>query len=304
MEKGSKGMKHLISTDDLTKADLERLFDLADQIKKNPKKFATALSGKVIATLFYEPSTRTRCSFESAILKLGASVVSTENARENASAFKGESLEDTIKTMSGYVDAIIMRHPENDSAARAAAVATVPFINAGSGSSEHPTQAILDAYTIREFINSPLDRRGGAKRRGSLNNLKVAVVGDLKYGRTANSLIKLLSPNKIYALAPIGLEPEFNAIKCNSFNDIPHDVDVIYQTRIQRERLPAGVKPESFTITKAILDKFSPQTLLMHPLPRNDEISTDCDIDPRSVYFKQAHNGLYTRMALLLMVVK
>jgi len=283
-------MNHLTSTDDLTKADLENLFQLADQIKKNPSKFANALRGKVVATLFYEPSTRTRCSFETAALRLGANVVSTENARENASAFKGENLEDTIKVMSGYVDAIIMRHPENDAAARAAAVSTVPLINAGSGSTEHPTQAILDAYTIKEL-------------KGRLDNLKIAVCGDLKYGRTANSLAKLLSKYNgltVYALAPRGLEQEFNAIQCKSFDDIPKDIDVIYQTRIQKERLPFGIKPESFTITKSTLDKFSPQTLLMHPLPRVDEIAPDCDNDPRAVYFHQAHNGIPTRMALLL----
>ena len=289
-------MKHLVSTEDLSKADLEKLFCLADQIKKNPQKFAKSLDGKIVATLFYEPSTRTRCSFESAILKLGASVVSTENARENASAFKGESLEDTIKTISGYADAIVMRHYENDSAARAAAVSTVPFINAGSGSAQHPTQSILDAYTIREI-------------KGRLDNLKIAVCGDLKYGRTANSLIKLLSKYeglKVYAFAPKGLElaDEFNAIKCISFNDIPNDVDVIYQTRVQKERLPVGVKPDAFVITKAILDRFSSHSLLLHPLPRVDEISTDCDNDPRAVYFRQAHNGIPTRMALLLMLLK
>ena len=288
-------MRHLVSTEDLGKADLEKLFDIADQIKKNPKKFENSLRGKVIATLFYEPSTRTRCSFEAAILKLGAGIVSTENARENASAFKGESLEDTIKTLSGYVDAIVMRHFENDSAVRAAAVSTVPFINAGSGSAHHPTQSILDAYTIREI-------------KGRLDNLKICVMGDLKYGRTANSLIKLLSKYnglKVYSFAPKGLEldEKFGAVKCTSWDDIPKDIDVIYQTRIQMERIPAGVKPETFAINKATLDKFSPNTLLLHPLPRVDEIATDCDNDPRAVYFRQAHNGIPTRMALLVMLL-
>jgi aspartate carbamoyltransferase catalytic subunit len=288
-------LKHLRSTDDLGRTNLEALFRLATAIKKNPKKFAHKLSGKVIATLFFEPSTRTRCSFESAILRLGAGIVSTENAREHASATKGESLEDTIKMMSCYSDAIIMRHFENDSADRASAVATVPFINAGSGSAGHPTQSILDAYTILE-------------QKGRLDNLKIAVVGDLKYGRTANSLIKLLSlygGTKIYALAPKGLEldSKFGAKYCTSFDDIPTDVDVIYQTRIQKERLPAGVKACAFTITKAILDKFSPTTLLMHPLPRVDEIEIDCDTDPRAMYFIQAQNGIPTRMALLLMLM-
>lgn len=289
-------MRHLTRTEDLSKEILEKLFRIADKIKKNPKKFANALSGKVVATLFYEPSTRTRCSFESAILKLGAGIVSTENARENASVTKGETLEDTIKMMSCYVDAIVMRHFENDSAVRAAAVSSVPFINAGSGSAGHPTQSILDAYTIREI-------------KGHLDNLKVVVVGDLKYGRTANSLIKLLSMYgglKLYALAPKGLElaDEFHAIICKSFEDIPRDIDVIYQTRIQKERLPAGVKADSFTITKAVLDKFSENTLLMHPLPRVDELAIDCDSDPRAVYFRQAQNGIPTRMALLLMLLK
>lgn len=298
-------MKHLISTEALDKSELESLFALADEIKKNPKKYSKALDGKLVATVFYEPSTRTRCSFESAIMRLGGGVISTENARENASVNKGESLEDTIKILMGYVDAIVIRHFENDSSERAVAVSSVPIINAGSGSSQHPTQAILDVYTIREI-------------KGTLDGISIAIMGDLKYGRTANSAVRLLSlykDIKVYGFSPKGLELEqkyieflenrgIKYIAVDRFEDIPSDIDVIYQTRVQRERLPdKSVCVEEFSITKETLKKLSADTLIMHPLPRNNEISADVDDDPRAVYFRQAHNGIPTRMAVLLTVL-
>jgi aspartate carbamoyltransferase catalytic subunit len=296
-------MKNVISVEDFTKEQLERVFSLADQIKREPKKFANALSGKLVATLFYEPSTRTRCSFESAIQRLGAGVISTENACENASAQKGESLEDTIKIMAGYADAIVMRHFEGDAAARAARVSSVPILNAGSGSAEHPTQAVLDAFTLREM-------------KGRLDNLSIVIMGDLRFGRTANSLIRLLSLYsgiRVYGFSPKGLElPEtyveflrrnsIEYIKCESFTDIPRDVDMIYQTRIQKERLQdKNMSITEFCIDKKSLENLSPNTLIMHPLPRINEIACEVDDDPRSVYFVQAHNGVPTRMALLLL---
>ena len=298
-------MKNLISCEQFTKQNLKELFDLADVVRANPKKYVNALDGKVVTTLFFEPSTRTRLSFESAIVRLGAKNVSTENGKTNSSATKGESLEDTIRVVTGYSDAIIMRHSFNDAAERAAKVATVPIINAGSGKGEHPTQSLLDAYTIRS-------------QKGRLDNLKIAILGDLINGRTIHSLIKLfgLYENiEFYGLSKenLALPEKYIKIiedtgnkyyKCTSFDDIPRDVDIMYHTRIQAERSDEDLGKEEFIINKAVLDKFSDDTLVMHPLPRVDEIATDIDDDPRAIYFEQAHNGMWVRMALLLKVLE
>ena len=299
-------MKNFISAEYVTHDELEQLFTLADDIKRNKGKYQNALKGYVIATLFYEPSTRTRLSFESAIQRLGASLISTENARENASAKKGESLEDTIKIVSGYADMIVMRHFENDSSERAAKVATVPIINAGAGGGEHPTQGLLDIYTVREY-------------KGKVDGTKIAIMGDLKYGRTAHSMIKLLSLYKditVYGYSVKGLElPQkykdflksrnVKYVECKTFNDIPSDIDFIYQTRVQLERLEEkDLKIEETILTKQKFARFSKHTYLLHPLPRVEEISTDLDDDERSIYFKQAHNGIPTRMALIYTLMK
>ena len=171
-------MENLISCEQFTKENLKEIFDLADVVKANPEKYLNALQGKVVTTLFFEPSTRTRLSFETAVVRLGARLVSTENGKSNSSSTKGETLEDTIKVVTGYTDAIIMRHSFDDAAQRAQKVSTVPVINAGSGKGEHPTQSLLDAYTIR-------------REKGRLDNLKIALLGDLINGRTIHSLIKL-----------------------------------------------------------------------------------------------------------------
>lgn len=298
-------MKNLISCGQLTKQDLKEIFDLADVVRANPKKYVNALDGKVITTLFFEPSTRTRLSFETAIQRLGAKLVSTENARENSSSTKGEILEDTIRVVSGYADAIVMRHSFNDAAERAEKVSSVPIINAGSGKGEHPTQSLLDAYTIRN-------------KKGRLDNLKIAILGDLINGRTIHSLIKLfgLYDNiEFYGLSKenLGLPDKYIKIieesgnryfKCSSFDDIPRDVDIMYHTRIQLERSDVDLGKEEFIINKEVLDKFSDETLVMHPLPRVDEISTDIDEDERAIYFEQAHNGMWVRMALLLLILQ
>ena len=299
-------MKNFISAEYVTHDELEQLFTLADDIKHNKGKYQNALKDYVIATLFYEPSTRTRLSFESAIQRLGASLISTENARENASAKKGESLEDTIKIVSGYADMIVMRHFENDSSERAAKVATVPIINAGAGGGEHPTQGLLDIYTVREY-------------KGKVDGTKIAIMGDLKYGRTAHSMIKLLSLYKditVYGYSVKGLElPQkykdflksrnVKYVECKTFNDIPSDIDFIYQTRVQLERLEEkDLKIEETILTKQKFARFSKHTYLLHPLPRVEEISTDLDDDERSIYFKQAHNGIPTRMALIYTLMK
>lgn len=296
-------MKNVISCDQFTQNDLKEIFDLADVVRANPEKFINALDGKVITTLFFEPSTRTRLSFEAAIQRLGAKLISTENAKSNSSATKGELLEDTIQVVSGYTDAIVMRHSFNDAADRAAKVSSVPIINAGSGKGEHPTQSLLDAYTIRS-------------KKGRLDNLKIAILGDLVQGRTIHSLIKLFSAYEnieFYALSMKHLElPEKyieiiqqsgnKFVKCESFDDIPKDVDVMYHTRIQAERSDEDLGIEKFIIDKNVLDKFSADTIVMHPLPRVNEIALDVDSDGRAVYFEQAHNGMWVRMALLLKV--
>ena len=296
-------MKNLISCDQFTKENLKEIFDLADVVRANPKKYMNALDGKVITTLFFEPSTRTRLSFETAVVRLGAKLVSTENGKSNSSSTKGETLEDTIKVVTGYTDGIIMRHSFNDEAERAQKVATVPVINAGSGKGEHPTQSLLDAYTIR-------------REKGRLNNLKIAILGDLINGRTIHSLIKLfgLYDNiEFYALSKenLALPDKYVKIiedsgnkyfKCNNFSDIPKDVDVMYHTRIQAERCDEDLGKEEFIINKEILNQFSEDTIVMHPLPRVDEISTDIDDDKRAKYFEQAHNGMWVRMALLLKI--
>lgn len=292
---------HVLSADQYTKKELDEIFEVASKIKTNPKKYANKLNGKIVAVMFYEPSTRTRLSFETAVLKLGGKVISTENASANSSSKKGETIEDTVKILQGYADAIVMRHGDVDSSIKAVSVAKVPILNAGAGKGEHPTQALLDMYTIKE-------------KRGTLDGVKVAILGDLVYGRTIHSLLKLLSlyenvevyglSKKVFALPEeyIDMLKEHNIEYkiCKSFEDIPKDIDVLYHTRIQSERFEGDFGKEEFIINKEVLDKFSKDTIVLHPLPRNEEISEDIDDDPRAMYFKQAHNGLYVRMALLL----
>ena len=292
-------MRHILNAKQFTKEELEELFLLTDDIKNNPKKYSNKLDGKIIAVMFYEPSTRTRMSFQTAILKLGGKFVGTENAFDNSSGKKGETLEDTIRVLQGYADAIVIRHPSDNMPQRVASVATVPIINAGSGKGEHPTQALLDLYTIREY-----------KKR--LNNLKIAILGDLSNGRTIHSLLGLISNYdniEIYGLSKKVFELPQEYIdmlnskgieykKCNCFDDIPKDVDIMYHSRIQSERFEGDFGKEEYIINKEVLSKFSPETIVLHPLPRNEEICPDIDDDPRAVYFKQANNGLYVRMGL------
>ena len=296
-------MKHVISSEHYTKESLEELFELTDKIKKNPKKFSDKLEDKIIAIMFYEPSTRTRLSFETAALKLGAKIITTENAGEFSSAAKGETIEDTVKVIAGYADAMVIRHKSEMSAIDAASVNKIPILNAGAGKGEHPTQALLDLYTIRE-------------KKGKLNGVKVAILGDLLHGRTIHSLIKLLTlydDVQIYGLSKeaFALPEEYIQMlkskgieykKCSSFEELPRDLDVIYHTRIQSERFEGDFGKEEFIIDQKVLDTFSDGTILLHPLPRVNEISAEVDTDKRACYFEQAHNGLFVRMALLLWV--
>jgi aspartate carbamoyltransferase catalytic subunit len=297
-------MYQVISGDQFSKKKLIEIFAKTNRIKANPEKYRSVLKHKIVALMFYEPSTRTRFSFAAAVKRLGGMVISAENAAENSSGAKGETIEDTVMTLQGYVDAIVMRHPSDDAAERAGKVARVPFFNAGSGKKEHPTQALLDVYTIFQT-------------RGNLDNLKIAVVGDLKYGRTVHSLLKLLilfRGLEVHTLAAeaLALPSEYvklvekrggKVVAHKRWGELPSDLDVIYQTRIQMERLQnEKLEPKDaiFVIDKKVMTRFGLKTILLHPLPRAGEVSPEVDNDKRALYFKQAQNGLYVRMALLL----
>lgn len=285
---------------------LQRLFDLALEMEKNIKtgKLFPVLTGKVMATLFYEPSTRTRFSFESAMNRLGGKVIATESAGQFSSATKGETLEDTIRIIAGYSDLIVIRHPEEGSAARAALVSPVPVINAGDGAGEHPTQALLDMYTIW-------------REKGRVDNLNVVLMGDLLYGRTVHSLLTLLSHEKnirIQLVSPhaLGLPEKYKKVLREhrvAFEELPtlpedlSHVDVLYMTRVQKERFStldeyARVK-DCCVVDGDVMARLPEKAIVMHPLPRVGEITPDVDSDPRAAYFRQATNGLYVRMALL-----
>lgn len=291
---------------------LDIVFNVADEMKKDvsakKKKYASTLNGKIMASLFYEPSTRTRFSFESAMARLGGSILTTENAKEFSSAAKGETLYDSTSVMCGYADLIVMRHNEPGSAKTAAEVSTVPVINAGDGSGQHPTQALLDLYTIKDSF-------------GSIDGLSIAMVGDLKYGRTVRSLSYLLtkySDIKIYYVSPLVCKMDedikeyltTNSVEWEEVDELENVlplVDCVYMTRIQKERFH---DPEDYeeAAGKYILDlkkaqMMKPDGIIMHPLPRVDEISQEVDNDPRAQYFDQAKNGLYVRMALLYLLL-
>ncbi|MEX2028244.1 MAG: aspartate carbamoyltransferase [Candidatus Curtissbacteria bacterium] len=296
-------LKHITSSKQFDNSFIKLIFEIADKAKKGHYG-RDLLKGKIMATLFYEPSTRTRFSFESAMLRLGGSVVSTESAGEFSSAAKGETLEDTIRIMNGYSDVIVLRHNMPGASDTAAGISQIPVINAGDGNGEHPTQALLDLYTIFSKFPSP--------------NFTVAMVGDLLNGRTIHSLSYLLSlyPNvQIIFVSPKALAaPQAlkdyliaTKIKFTQTEDLSlafKKADVIYQTRIQKERLKTEGEYKKyfgrFIIDQKNVNNIKPKGIIMHPLPRVNEISPDVDTDPRAVYFEQAANGVYIRMALLL----
>jgi aspartate carbamoyltransferase catalytic subunit len=301
-------LRHVVESQQFSRDLLEEVFRRADEMRSEPHRAAGRLQGRVMAALFYEPSTRTRLSFESAMLRLGGRTMGTDNAREFSSAAKGETLEDTIRIVSGYSDVIVLRHNEEGAARRAAAVSDVPVINAGDGKGQHPTQALLDVYTIRDEI-------------GRLDGIQVAMVGDLANGRTARSLAYLLSKFRdvtVWFVAPpqvamrddikahldehgVGWreEPDLHAV-------LPL-VDVVYQTRIQKERFDDAAAYEAvkgvYRMGAAEMALLGQRAILMHPLPRVDEIDPAIDSDPRAAYFRQARNGVQIRMALLDMVL-
>jgi aspartate carbamoyltransferase len=270
------------------------------------KRVATLLADRLVAVIFLEPSTRTRLSFETAIQRLGAHPITVADPK-SSSAAKGESLTDTARTVEGYVDCIVMRQPETGGAKRVADAVAIPVINGGDGSGQHPTQALLDLYTIQ-------------KEKGTLEGLTVAMVGDLKYGRTVHSLSYALapfSPKYVYCTPaelkmPEAITREVRArgIPVEETTDIHAalaQADIVYMTRVQRERFEDLAQYErmksSYILNRTLVEQGKPGLVVMHPLPRVDEIALDVDSLPGAAYFRQAHNGVYLRMALLAMVM-
>ncbi len=305
-------LEHVVESQQFDRDLLETVFRTADQMKADlsgKRSFAKCLDGKIMASLFYESSTRTRFSFESAMLRLGGSVITTENAREFSSAAKGESLSDSIRIMNGYADVIVMRHNEAGSAVRAAEVSTIPVINAGDGAGQHPTQALLDMYTIVDAFQR-------------LENLKIAMVGDLRYGRTVRSLSYLLTKYanvELIFVSPQVCKMEKDIKDYLEKNNVPWreesdlslvapEVDCIYMTRIQKERFHSvddyQAAASKYILTLDCVKTMKKDAIIMHPLPRVDEIPKEVDSDPRARYFEQAQNGLYIRMALLYLLLQ
>ena len=292
--------KHLVSITDYSKEEIFKILDLATDFEKNPNQ--NLLDNKVIATLFFEPSTRTRLSFESAISRLGGKYIGFTDA-SSSSVSKGESLKDTIMTVANYSDMIVMRHPIEGSARWASEVSRVPIVNAGDGANQHPTQTLLDLYSIR-------------KTQGTLDNLNVYFVGDLKYGRTVHSLLQamsmfnttynFISPEELKIPDEYKLFLDKKGLKYyehRDFSDIISHADVIYMTRIQKERFSDPMEYEktknSYVLKKDMLENTKSNMKVLHPLPRVNEIHTNVDEDKKAYYFTQALNGVYTRQAII-----
>jgi aspartate carbamoyltransferase catalytic subunit len=302
-------MKHIISPTDLTVSELNELLELSEKIIQNPKKFSDVCRGKKLATLFYEPSTRTRLSFEAAMLNLGGSILGFSSA-DSSSASKGESVADTIRVISSYADICAIRHPKEGAPFVASLHSSIPVINAGDGGHNHPTQTFTDLLTIKNL-------------KGRLNNLTVGFCGDLKFGRTVHSLINALARYeniKFVLISPEELNiPNYIREEVLNANNISYEevknleqampeLDILYMTRVQRERF---FNEEDYIRLKDIyiLDSkkmtyAKEDMLVLHPLPRVNEISTDVDDDPRAVYFKQAQFGVYIRMALIMKLLE
>ncbi len=301
-------MRHLISPLDFTTEELDKLFDLATDIENNKEKYAHACDGKILATCFYEPSTRTRLSFESAMTRLGGQVIGFSDAG-SSSAAKGESVSDTIRVISCYADICAMRHPKEGAPLVASEKATIPVINAGDGGHQHPTQTLTDLLTIRSL-------------KGTLNNFTIGLCGDLKFGRTVHSLIHALvryeNINFVF-ISPEELKiPDYIIEELKSHN-IPYEevtnletvmpkLDFLYMTRVQKERFfneEDYIRLKDFYILDtAKMELAKPDMLILHPLPRVNEISVEVDNDPRAAYFKQAQYGVYVRMALILTLLE
>ena len=306
--KGEQTMRHVMSPLDFTTDELEQLFDLAADIEKNPQKYAHKCDGKKLATCFYEPSTRTRLSFESAMINLGGQVIGFSDAG-SSSASKGESVSDTIRVISCFAYICAMRHPKEGAPMVAAAHSRIPVVNAGDGGHQHPTQTLTDLLTIRSL-------------KGRLDHFTIGLCGDLKFGRTVHSLIRALvryeyihfvfiSPEELRVpdyitdmLKEMGISYEENT----SLEDTIADLDLLYMTRVQKERFfneEDYVRLKDFYIlNKQKMELAKPDMLVLHPLPRVNEISVEVDDDPRAVYFKQVQYGVYVRMALILTLLE
>ena len=298
-------MRHLMSPLDLSVQETDKLLNLANDIEKNPEKYAHACAGKKLATCFYEPSTRTRLSFEAAMLNLGGSVLGFSSA-DSSSAAKGESVSDTIRVISCYADICAMRHPKEGAPLVASEKSTIPVINAGDGGHQHPTQTLTDLLTIHSL-------------KGHLDNLTIGLCGDLKFGRTVHSLIHALIRYhnvKFVLISPEELRvPSYIREDVLEQNNVPYkevvrleealpELDILYMTRVQKERFfneEDYIRMKDFYILDKTKMELAPEDMLvLHPLPRVNEISTEVDDDPRAVYFKQAQYGVYVRMALIL----
>ena len=296
--------RNLVQPEDFSIKEIDEILDLAQQIMANPSKYSDVCKGKLLATLFYEPSTRTRLSFESAMKRLGGNVVGFSEPG-SSSVSKGESLADTIRTVSGYVDIIAMRHPIAGSADEAVKYTEVPFINAGDGGNQHPTQTLTDLLTIKSL-------------KGSLENHTIGLCGDLKNGRTVHSLVKSMSRYKgikFIFISPDELKmPKYikDAIQeqghayyeTDNLDEVIGSLDILYMTRVQRERFENQEQYEKlknyYILNKSKMQNAREDMLVMHPLPRVNEIDVDVDDDKRAVYFKQAKYGMFVRMALIM----
>ncbi len=301
-------MRHLTEISDFSVEEISSLISVAKDMMANRSKYADALKGRILATLFYEPSTRTRLSFESSMLRLGGSVIGFSD-EDNTSVSKGETIKDTARIVSGYVDIIAMRHYQVGAPMEAASVASVPLINAGDGGNQHPTQTLTDLLTISSEL-------------GRLDNLRIVMVGDLKYGRTVHSLTKAMKRyknNHFVFVSPKELAmPDYIKEMLHdegiTFEETEHfgqaigQADVLYMTRIQKERFDSEAEylrlKDSFILDKAKLDLAKQDMIVMHPLPRVNEITEEVDADSRAKYFQQARYGMFIRMALILMLVK
>ena len=302
-------MRHLMSPLDFSVEELDKLLDLANDIEANPKKYSHVCDEKILATCFYEPSTRTRLSFESAMMRLGGKVLGFASA-DSSSAAKGESVSDTIRVISCYADICAMRHPKEGAPMVAMSKSRIPIINAGDGGHQHPTQTLTDLLTIKSL-------------KGRLNNLTIGRCGDLKFGRTVHSLISALirytgirfvfiSPDELkipdYIREDVLIKNNIEFKEVVKLDDVMPELDLLYMTRVQRERFfneEDYVRLKDFYIlTKEKMALAKDDCLILHPLPRVNEISVEVDDDPRAAYFKQAQYGVYVRMALILTLLE
>ena len=302
-------MRHLMSPLDFSREELEQLMDIADDIRNHPANYSEKCHGKKLATCFYEPSTRTRLSFEAAMLNLGGSVLGFSSA-DSSSAAKGESVSDTIRVISSYADICAMRHPKEGAPLVASQRSRIPVINAGDGGHQHPTQTLTDLFTIRSL-------------RGEIKDLTIGLCGDLKFGRTVHSLINalvrypgikfvLISPEELrvpeYIREDVLEKNGYEYKEVDSLDDVMGELDILYMTRVQKERFFNEEDyirlKDFFILTPEKMQLAKKDMMVLHPLPRVNEISVDVDDDPRAMYFTQAQNGVYIRMALILTLLE